>query len=550
MAGAAATRNEPCPCGSGEKRKRCRAACEAPLGLKPAVRRKIITAWTGLSDGQRAKLAACDPILWAMYASRGAWFSAPHLEYLADVLLEVVRGETLRVCVSLPPQHGKTEFLSVYFPSWFAGRFPTARVLQVSYGQELTVEWTARGRDIFAEHGPAVFELDTWARSKRTAWNVYRKGRRTGGGVRGVGKGGAVAGRAVDLAILDDTIKDQEEADSAPQRERTYKWLRSVVFPRAKRLIKVGTRWHHDDPIGRLMAAQKAGAVGERWKFVNIPAVAVADDPLGRPPGQPLWLENPLCMGDPDWYRKKELDVGPYVWSALYQGRPTPETGHIFQQNWLRYFDEEAGKFISDRVSIEASRLLVYLTVDPAWSTKTSADWSVVMTWGLDRENRRLFLLNVRRGRWTAPKLAQEIRDERERSGAACAFVESQNLKLDQMDVLRRSGIPMREIQPNTDKVARFIPATAWAARGALLFLRNAAWLPELERELLEFGPGCEHDDQVDCVSYGVNVANTFVGTGLITTEGAAAPARANPFEHGALSSLRGRLRGDEDEDE
>lgn len=507
-------RNELCPCGLGEKRKRCRASCAAPVGLAPHVRRNIIDKhWPTLSDGQRAKLAACDPILWAMYASRGAWFSAPHLELLADELLAVVRGDVLRLSVSLPPQHGKTEFISIYFPTWYAGRFPTARVLQCSYGQDLTVEWTARARDLFAEHGPAVFGVDTWTRSKRTAWNVYRNGRRTGGGVRGVGKGGAVAGRPVDLGILDDLIKDADDADSQPQRNRLFKWLRSVVFARCRRLINVGTRWHNDDHVGRLMALQKKGEIGERWRFVNIPAIADSpDDPLGRPIGAPLWLANPLAMGDPLFYEKKRLDVGPYVWEALHQGHPTPETGKLFEKGWLRYYDEgERGTLLADRVNIQITSLLVYLTVDPAWSKKTSADYSVVMVWGLDRENQRLFLLDVVRRRMTAPELGKVMAEKLERWKANVAYVEAQNLKLDQMKVLRKSaaGVPMQEIQPNTDKVARFMPVQAWAARGALLFRRNAEWGPELERELLEFDDG-DHDDQVDGVSYGVHVANKF----------------------------------------
>lgn len=512
MPGAAATRNELCPCGSGLKRKRCRAACEAPLGLPSQVRRKIILAWPSLTEAQRAKLAACDPILWAMYASRGTWFPAPHLEYLADELLEWVRGEVLRLAISVPPQHGKSEFISKYFPAWLLGRFPAARLLQCSYGQELTVEWTAAARDLFAEHGPAVFGVDTWTRSKRTAWNVYRNGRRTGGGIRGVGKGGGVTGRPVDFGILDDIIKDRAEADSKALRDAAWKWLESAVFPRAKRLLFISTRWHHDDPIGRLQAKQKAGRGGARWRFVNLPALAEEDDPLGRKPGEPLWIDNPQgANGDASWYREKELEVGPYVWAALYQGRPTPLEGSLFKRHWFAYFSEEGAYFVGHESRVASAALLRFVTFDPAFSKKTSADHSAIGGWALDVQNRRLYLLEVVRKRFTPKELAGALRSMMSKIGAELCFGERNNLKENAMKIVREA-VPLREIQPNTDKVSRAMPVTAHLADGRLLFRRDAPWLADLETELLVFGPHADQDDQVDMVSYGVYVANEELG--------------------------------------
>jgi predicted phage terminase large subunit-like protein len=483
------------------------------------VRSKVLDAWPTLPDVARAKLAAVDPILWASYASAGVFRSAPHLEHLADVLLRVEAGEINRVAISTPPQHGKSWLVSKFFPTWYLGRHPEHRVLLCSYGQDLTVEWTGEGRDLLAEHGPAVFGVETWARAKRTAWDVYRHGRRTGGRMRGVGRGGGVTGKPVDLGICDDLVKDAADVASAAMRQQVWRWFESAVLPRARRLIVMATRWHHDDVIGRLMDKQKRGEVGEPWTFVNIPAVAEDDDPIGRPRGEPLWLANPQgANGDADWYAKKQREVGPYVWSALYQGRPTPETGLLFQKEWLRYYDEEHGHYVAEQVRTRADGMLRFVTVDPAWTKKTTADYSVVMSWALDRENNRLFLLRLKRARMNAPELVAAIQSEMEASAATLAYVEAQNLRLDEMQQLRRSGVPMREIQPNTDKVARFMPVQAHAARGALLFPRQAPWLADLERELLEFGPSCEHDDQADCVSYGVHVANMLVVRRTIQT--------------------------------
>lgn len=501
-----------------------------PLLTSPAVLRRAVARWGEFTEGEQAQLAATHPVLWAMFASGGAWIPAPHLLYLADVLMQVVVGTILRVCVSLPPQHGKSEFMSKYVPTWYLGTHPTARILQFSYGQELTVEWTGQGRDLFAEFGPRVFGVDTWARAKRTAWDAYREGRRTGGSVRGVGKGGGVTGRAVDLGLGDDVLKDADEADSPAQRERAFRWLQSAVFPRARRLALIGTRWHFDDPIGRLMAAQERGEIGEPWTFVNIPAVAESDDPLGRQPGEPLWPANPLCHGDPDWYRKKEVEVGTYVWSALYQGRPVPVEGGHFKAGWFRPYEEVNGVLVAGELRVPVARLRRYSTVDLAGSKRQRADWTVIATWGIDHETRTLWLLDVVRAQLEAPEIITALREVQQRMKPVTFYAERaapqlnlvHRLKLaeaagekldpsdDEQDVLIKravaSGLPVKRLDPgDKNKVTRSAPAQAIMAAGRLFTPARARWLAEFKSELLTF-PGGAHDDQVDALSYGVQM--------------------------------------------
>lgn len=513
------------------------------------------------------ELAAEHPLAWAMHASgwsrdrKTGLFTpryqlAPHIRFLGQHLMRIHRGECKRLLVSMPPRHGKTLLTSRFFLGWWLGKHPDHRVITTTYQARLVQRWSRNIRNDLVRCGPEVFGVAASARAAADDWDLLpMRPRRDDeppveGGISAVGINGAFTGKGANIVNCDDLVQGAEQVRNPQVRENMWQDFEQEVMtrlePDAAALVTM-TRWHPDDIIGRILRSQAEGRPvgGERWEVINLAALAVEDDPLGRAPGEALWEAR---------FPRKKLErmrdgMSPGAWSALFQGRPTPAEGSLFERGWLRYFDEAAGRYVSDRVSIEASRLLLFVTVDPAWSTKTSADWSVVMTWGLDRQNGRLFLLHVRRGRWAAPRLAQEIRDELQRSGATVAYIEAQNLKLDQMDVLRRSGLPMREIQPNLDKVARFMPVQAWAARGALIFRRGAPWLAELERELLEFRPGCEHDDQVDAISYGVNVANTFRASGIIVSESVGSGARANPFDHGALSSRRARLEADEDED-
>jgi predicted phage terminase large subunit-like protein len=454
--------------------------------------------------------ARAHPVLWAMRASKGAWQPARHLWFLADYLLKFASGEIKRLAISFPPQHGKTWLTSRYFPGWLLGRNPTARILQCSYGQELTLESTGACRDSIAQSGPEVFGIDTWARARAGSWDAFRNGYRTGGNVRGVGKGGTVGGRPADYAILDDLVKDRAEAMNPRLRQALWEWLEAVVFPRAMRLLLIATRWHHDDPIGRLEAKQAAGEIGEPWVFVNVPAVAEPGvvDPLGREPGEGLWPER--YPGD--WYERKRIDVGSYVWSALYQGRPSPLGGGAFRREWFRYFDHLGDHVLighaGERVAL--ADLRKFGTCDLSTSKRSAGDWTVVQAWGQHPDG-RLFLLDQIRDHVPAAQLVQAIRQLVDRWNLGSVYVERAGYQLDALAMIQacqKAHLPVREIHPEGDKITRAMPATAMVEAGRVLFPRGARWLPVLEDELTSFPIG--HDDQVDALAYAVIQGTLF----------------------------------------
>lgn len=433
------------------------------------------------------------------------------------------------MCVSVPPQHGKSSLISRYFPTWWLGRRHADQVLQCSYGHDLTVDWTTAGRDILRDHGGPVFGVTTLARAKRSAWDLYdvRTRRKTGGGLRGVGKGGGVTGRPVSLGLCDDLVKDRAEVANANLRQQAWDWFESAVLPRARRLIVIATRWHHDDIIGRLERRQAAGEVGEPWTFVNLPAVAEDDDPLGRAPGEVLWPRNPLIspgMDPVEWYDAKRREVGSYVWSALYQGRPTPTEGGMFRRDWLRYYDLRGHvAHVSGRGEVHLDTAIRFGTCDLATSRKTSGDytaldaWAYVPSWGV------LLHLDHVRDRIDAPRLVPEFRRLVERWKLGALFVERAGYQLAALQAIQEAlqvGLPVREVAPRGDKVSRALPATAAMEGGRLLFRRDAPWQGELEDEVLSFPQGA-HDDQVDSLSYAVLVSND------IAADAAAEAARA-----------------------
>ena len=238
----------------------------------------------------------------------------------------------------MPPRHGKSLLVSQYSPAWFLGRWPDNRVILASYEAELAKGWGRKARDVLAEFGGRLFGVglrdDSYAADR---WDLAGHV----GGMVTAGVGGPITGRGADLLIIDDPVKNAEEARSPTQREKTWDWYLSTAYTRLSpdgAVVLVMTRWHMDDLASRIL--KHAKETGERWDVVKLPALAGDLDQMGRLPGEALWPERYPA----DRLRAIEQDVGPYWWSSLYQQDDVPEGGtewpssyfgpHLFFDDW------------------------------------------------------------------------------------------------------------------------------------------------------------------------------------------------------------------------
>lgn len=471
--------------------------------------------------------AAAHPVLWAMRASEGTWDPGPansHFWFFGDVALDLFSGKEKRVCIALPPRHGKSTFWDTYFTTWILGRRPTAEVLVCAYAEKLALGWSDDAKRALAVHGPEVFGLTANRRSSAAEWFTldHLTGERAGIGVKGayraVGVGGVVTGRGADVGLCDDLYRDSKEADSVAIREQRWEFFVSAFLSRLSPdgvAIVPMTRWHNDDVVGRLMKLQEEELAKPEsnwipWRFINLPAIAEGDDPLGRAEGEPLW---------PDRFPLKHLlgikdgPGGPRNWQCLYQGQPTGDQGDMFRREWFNTFVEQAGTLVGATTVSKRENLAIFATLDLAFSTKNRADYTVCCTWGADLQQGLLYLLKVRRERVRAENLAQWIRAEFDAEGVRRGYVERSGFYADiTRFLITGARLPLAEIQPNADKQSRAQPAAALMASGRLLMRANAPWLPGLEAELLEF-PAGKHDDQVDAISNGVLAFNEAGGS-------------------------------------
>jgi len=220
----------------------------------------------------------------------------------------------------MPPRHGKSEYSSQILPAWFMGTFPRKSVIITGYNTDFVKGFGGVCRDRLNKFGEADFGVRlTNRQAGKGNWQVIDREGDYGGWCRSVGLGGAITGRGADLLVMDDVIKNAEEAYSERVRETTWQWFETTALTRVEAggaIIGVMTRWHKDDLFGRLI--RHYDEKGIAYHRVRMPAIAKADDPLGRLPGDPLWPQRwPL-----EELEVKRKSMSTYAWSALFDQDP------------------------------------------------------------------------------------------------------------------------------------------------------------------------------------------------------------------------------------
>ena len=403
--------------------------------------------------------------------------------------------------VFMPPRHGKSEFISRYSTAWILGKFPDTRIILASYEADFAATWGRKSRDLLEEHGPSLFGVTvSKASSAASRWDI--EGHE--GGMATAGVRGPITGKGANIAIIDDPVKNDQEAMSQTYRDATWDWYRATFSTRIQEdgaIILVMTRWHEDDLAGRLLKAQEEG--GDKWEVVNLPALAEDDDMLGRQLGEPLCPQ----LFTKETLEKTKVRLGSFWWNALYQQKPAPAAGNKFKRAWFRYFD-----IVDDQVVLytpgegegvkkfQLNQCWCFQTCDPAASTKTSADYFVLGTW-LVTPHKDLLLRDIIRMRLEGPDQPKLFEQGYQRWRPKLQGVETKSMGITLFQDLRRKGLPVIDLKAETDKETRALPVMARMEAGTVYFLKNAPWLGNYEDELLMF-PNGEHDDQVDVTSY------------------------------------------------
>lgn len=429
----------------------------------------------------------------------GRWQNARHLNFLCKLLEEVERGELLRLIISMPPRHGKSMTVTQTFPSWFIGKNPERRVIEVSYSNELARKFGRENKRKIEEFGQELFNINV-SRDNGSVTNWGIQG--WPGGMISAGVGGSITGEGADLLIIDDPIKNRQEAESTTYRENLWSEWQDTLMSRLHpggRVVIIMTRWHEDDLAGRLIEQDTQ----HKWRVINMPALAESgvEDILGREPGEALWPEHGF---DEEWAHNTKFIQGSRTWESLYQGRPRPQDGGLFKASMFRKFKvlNNCYRLLTPEGEkiYEINKCKIFQTCDVAGSKKSSADYFVLGTFALT-PNGEILVLDIFRERLEGPDQPELIRRKFHEYKPFLIGVEAANMGLTLYQQTVRDGLPILKLRPDADKYTRALPAAARYEAGAVYHLAGAHWLNELESELMSF-PNGQHDDQVDVIAY------------------------------------------------
>jgi predicted phage terminase large subunit-like protein len=172
-----------------------------------------------------------------------------------------------------------------------------------------------------------------------------------------------------------------------------------------------------------------------------------------------------------------------------------------FQHYVMRFVDEERFYQLGGQ-NVPLTSCVIFHTVDLAWSQAEDADYTVISTWGKTKQA-GLLLLDVIRGRYEGPDIVPQLRRAYDRWGGYLV-VERATRQMGIIQEAERTGLPIREVRADKDKVSRALPATARVEQGRVWFPPTSTpWWHDIEEELLAF-PAGRHDDFVDTLSYAV----------------------------------------------
>lgn len=425
----------------------------------------------------------------------------PHIRYISRFLEELERGEIRRLCVALPVRHGKSVLCSQVFPAWFLGRSPRENVILASHSESLA---TLHSR--VAKH---LVEDDRWpfadvALSTDSAsvqrWNVT-----AGGGMYAIGVGGAITGRGANLLIVDDALHD---GLSEAERDSAWRWFREVAVPRLEpggRVLVVNARFAPDDLAGRIQDSEDAS----EWTFISLPALAEANDPLGREIGSALWPDR-MSIAE---LESRRVAMGSYAFSAQFQQDPLPAEGNLFKLAWFqnRYkelpqtFRETVHRGFRGRIEVvrEEQDLIVVAAVDCAAKVTIASDFSAIVVVATDGRN--YYIVDVVRERLEFADLLRKIVDAYTRHKPRLVYCEEASSGIPIVQEMRRTtGIPIVGVPPRGSKLSRAEATSALFEAGRIYLPESANWLDPYITEFTRF-PGGKNDDMVDATSLAIN---------------------------------------------
>lgn len=445
------------------------------------------------------------PLLWP-----GFTFNWHHVA-VAEHLQRVADGQLLNLMLCMPPQHGKTLTASELFAAWVLGRQDENFFAATYSAQRAQANCRAVQRIMNSPGYKQVFPDAAIPErsSARHGWEVSSNGfnlvgHETSRVYRGFGAGGGGTGFPRSIGLLDDLLKNHQDAKSPTIRNRLWEWYAAVYSARENKLksgaggairtVMINTRWDEDDPSGRLIESEGLAEEGGKWTVLNFPAIldeeaALTKHPLDpREVGEALW---PDMMSVKRLLERKKLL--PTVFEALYQQRPRSVGDTLFREQWFPRYDgvPPAGRWV---VSCDMN----FGDTD-AQKTKSIKSFASIQVWVLGYDKTAYFVDHVHE-QLDFPRAMATMKALLIKYPQISKFVvEAKANGAAVIQTLRANGIAVDAYEPNGSKIARAGAVAPWVEAGHVRIAKNAAG--DMLINHAKHFPAKGTDDTVDAMS-------------------------------------------------
>lgn len=430
------------------------------------------------------------------YVHRNMYVPSKFTKFITNTVQEFIETPTERsyeiLCISVPSQHGKSMNVTETLPSWIVGKYPKKRVIMASYNESFASKFLRRNRAKMREYGKRIFGIEI---TKDSADEIELA---SGGSIISKGLMGGITGNPADVFVIDDPIKNRQEAESPTTRETLHEeWLSSVktrLAPNAK-IIVIQTRWHKQDLIGYILDTE------ENVRYISLPVECLQEhDEMGRVYGEMLVPEIGRNRKWWDDFKKSyATKEGSRALNSIYYCNPTNDEGGIFKRSWIKLYTFETPK--SDKF-IQAPNVFrhVVIAVDATFKDTKKSDFVAIQVWG--KTNNKYYLIHKVKDRMSFTTTVAKLTDIiNEYPNYNAILIEDKANGSAIIDVLSRKYRAVIPIEPYGSKEARASAiAPMWEAHQCYILDSHGS----LIEEMVEF-PNSEHDDEVDAMSMALN---------------------------------------------
>lgn len=427
------------------------------------------------------------------------WFQCDVEDNLQQFYDDLLAGTKPKLVIEAPPQHGKSVTVTDFI-AWIMGKMPDNKTIYTSFSDRLGKRANLSiQRMLSSSKYKRVFpdtklptRRDTDKTRDRTLIELVDKT----GSFRNTTVEGSITGESLDLGVIDDPLRGRKDANSITKRNSAWDWFTDDFFTRFSEdagLLCILTRWHVDDPIGRLVERNPNVTVLKYPALADDKADLMLHDPRAQGSNDALFPEHKSTA----FLLERKRTMDPANFTALYQQSPYIAGGNLIKGAWFPRYQ------MLPKIRWSA----VY--GDTAQKAKQHNDYQCAEHWALGDDG-RIYAVDMLHDKFEADELETRFPDFWRKAKARkdvgfCRYfaIEDKASGTELIQRMRKKivpKIPVKAIPRNTDKYTRVSDVLGYIAAGYVVLPENAPWVHDFitECEAFTADDAHDHDDFID----------------------------------------------------